>query len=135
MATNRPQTFHNYDTFTQGAQDTSWQVTSVQQQSPFGNFTMDGAAPDPYETHNIKGKLIKVEYSVDNFTMESSADPKIFEEKIKLELCHKIAEKLYQDNMVQWMKQSENYGQTTQYRAYVYVTSSDDVQVIRKVLK
>ena len=127
--------FHNYDTFTQGAQDVNWNVPIVQQ-SPYGSFTMDGNASDTYDGHIVKGKLLRAEVISDLISkVNSNMDAKQFEERIKLELCQKIVEEMYKSGMIQFMKQEEHHGQYVNYRAYVYVTSSDDVQVIRKVLK
>lgn len=144
MATNMA--FHNYDTYTGDAQDANWTVdgtaplvlgnSSGVQQSPYGNFTVDANASNTYDGHIVKGKLLRAEVISDLISkVNSNMDAKQFEERIKLELCQKIVEEMYKSGMIQFMKQEEHHGQYVNYRAYVYVTSSDDVQVIRKVLK
>lgn len=128
MATNMA--FHNYDTYTQGAQDANWTVDAT------APLVLDNMASDTYDGHIVKGKLLRAEVISDLISkVNSNMDAKQFEERIKLELCQKIVEEMYKSGMIQFMKQEEHHGQYVSYRAYVYVTSSDDVQVIRKVLK
>ena len=97
--------------------------------------TVIGTVPS-YETHAIRGKLLKVEMISDMVHLEDAADPKLYEENIKLQLCQKMAEELYASGMIQWMKQPSDHSNSyMNYRAYAYIVPSEDVQVIRTLIK
>ena len=94
-----------------------------------------GTVPN-YEVNTIRGKLLKAEIKSDMVHLEDAADPKLFEEQIKLQLCQKIAEEMYTSGMIQWMKQPSDHSNSyMNYRGYAYIVPSEDVQVIRTLIK
>ena len=83
---------------------------------------------DPTRVLRIQGWPVVVDYNMDEMTIVKAYDN---DEQIKLMLCHRIAEELYKQKMIEFTKEQRPDTGDTHYRARIFAVPNTEVQLLR----
>lgn len=93
------------------------------------NWSTITSTPNLPTIHSIQGKMFQVDMTVSDLDTMNNFDP----QKIKVQLVHSLAQKLYESEYISFTKQSDHLTGNTHYRARIYVTPDEMTRLIQSL--
>lgn len=101
-----------------------------------GHTTLSPINPLPQEIqsiHTIQGICLVANYEIGTLKIMTtdSIGVKQLEDKVKMELCLKLAQKMFETDCIEFTKLHDATADAVRYRARIFVTPKEQVQILR----